>query len=423
MNDLRNFMINEISNGRIGEIIEKIQLFYQLPLFEIDSDKKIDFLCNTMNISRNDIDIIITAHQEVLRTIKGHAFEVVFDYFMNSNKVPCIDVGGDNDIDRIVNNYTLQLKTPFINGTDFNKGIVSYKTHKTHGPKSQGESFDYYHKISDFADFLVGLVTYNPFNIVIIPKADLPRINESNEYIKSPMFILFQDKRWLNNYKQLGINKEFIVNQEMLCLSYSESLPRCSSLLNIPSRFIIEAIFIKENFRIWDMNMRGFIREYQLINFLNSQGIRVYPTYVTGLERSDKCDIVLKDKNDRFVRFQVKGLTWASCVINNDATIIDCETQLSRGRVNDHPTQSRLYKNTDFEAVIIAVDPPYTNTLTKATFGTTNYNWSFYCLPEPVLRKHPSYPNRIFSHQRFLFKDLQNYLINNTWVNKLKKEL
>ena len=37
--------------------------------------------------------------------------------------------------------------------------------------------------------------------------------------------------------------------------------------------------------------------------------------------------------------------------------------------------------NTDFEAVIIAVDPPYTNTLTKATFGTTNYNWSFYCLP------------------------------------------
>ena len=40
-------------------------------------------------------------------------------------------------------------------------------------------------------------------------------------------------------------------------------------------------------------------------------------------------------------------------------SIIDIETQLSRGRVNDHPTQSRLYHFTDFEYLILALDPSY----------------------------------------------------------------
>lgn len=112
---------------------------------------KVDILCSVMRITREDLDSIIANHSEISRTIKGHAFEVVFDAMMAINGINCIEVGGDTDVDRIINDYSLQLKTPFINGCS--EEIVLYKTHKTHGAKSQTESVDYYHKIIPIQSF------------------------------------------------------------------------------------------------------------------------------------------------------------------------------------------------------------------------------------------------------------------------------
>ena len=174
--------------------------------------------------------------------------------------------------------------------------------------------------------------------------------------------------------------------------------------------------------RIWDMNMRGFIREHVLNKYLSSNSIKSYSPSVTGLERANKCDLVLKNKNDSFVRFQVKGLTWKGCRLKGENTEIDCETQLSRGRVNDHPTQSRLYLDTDFEYLIIAVDPPYSNTLSLETYVKSNYNWEFYCIPMSRLRKHPKYNHRVFSHQYISYQELQRYRIRDSWFDLWKKE-
>ena len=232
---------------------------------------KADILCSVMCITRKDLDSVIANHSEVSRTIKGHAFEVVFDAMMTINDIHCIEVGGDTDVDRIVNDYSLQLKTPYVNGCS--EGIVSYKTHKTHGAKSQTESVDYYHKVEDFADFLVGLVSYEPFTVLIVPKESLPRVSEHSNHIQSPMYLNIDNPATNNNFKQLDITR------------------------------------------------------------------------------------------NNYVRFQIKGLTWNGTTLDGIKTTIDCESQLSRGRVNDHPTQSRLYKITDFENLIIAIDPPYSNTL------------------------------------------------------------
>ena len=293
---------------------------------------------------------------------------------------------------------------------------MSYKTHKTHGAKSELESMDYYHKASDFADFLVGLVSYEPFQVVIIPRDELPRVPSNNEYIISPMFISLQKGNYINAFQRLGISKPLNFPARITSLSPNEILPKSAYAMGVKSEYILEAIYRIENFRIWDMNMRGFIRERTLHNIFASNNITLFSPSITGLERPEKSDIVLKKKTSQYIRFQVKGLTYSGCIFNKAVSRIDCETQLSRGRVNDHPTQSRLYMTSDFEFVIMAVDPPYTNQFSLEYYGKPEYCWSFYCVPTCALTTHSKYPNRIASHQYILYKDIQQYRIDKHWL-------
>lgn len=409
--NFRRFIETNSLNGRIGEIIALCEEYYNCPASELSTDQKLNALCFAQKISPEELDEVISSHSEVLRTVKGHAFEVVFDYLMSRNGITCIEVGGDGDTDRIVNGYTLQLKTPYVNGCS--DEIVSYKTHKTHGAKSEQESMDYYHRVSDFADFLVGLISYDPLNIIIVPKEDLPRVGPA--HIQSPMYLNANDFDYVNNFSQLGIRNRLSYSRSDFVVGNPEALSLSSKAIDVKSEFILRAIFIRENFRLWDMNMRGFIREKKLESALSSYGVHTFPVNITGRERSDKCDIVLRAQSGEYVRFQVKGLTWNGCRLNRGQTIVDCETQLSRGRVNDHPTQSRLYKVTDYEYLIVAIDPPYTNSLSLSAFGTPDYNWRFYAIPMADLRKHPTYPNRVFSHQKIPYDVLQRYLIEPDW--------
>lgn len=340
---------------------------------------------------------------------------------MSINNVNCREVGGDTNIDRIVNGHTLQLKTPYAHGCS--NGIVSYKTHKTHGAKSKAESIDYYHKVEDFADFLVGLVSYKPFTVLIVPKDSLPRVSEHSNHIQSPMYLNINNPDTNNNFKQLGLTQSINFSTDLLSPTNNECLPKSSKLLQLKSDYILRTIFNKDNFRIWDMNMRGFIREHILLRYLTAHSIKTYPTTITGLERSDKCDLVLKNLNNNYVRFQIKGLTWGGTVLDKINTKIDCESQLSRGRVNDHPTQSRLYKVTDFENLIIVIDPPYSNTLSLHTFKRYDYQWNFYSIPMSKLRKHHVYSNRVASHQHKLYKELQKYRIDLPWMKQWTTEL
>lgn len=417
------FVKANVVSGRIEEINNVAVAFFGTNIINLPAAVKADILCSVMCIAVHDLDEVIAKHSEVSRTVKGHGFEVAFDSLMAYNNVVVDDVGGDSDIDRKINGKTLQLKTPFVNGCNYETQVFSYKTHKTHGAKSQQESFDYYHKVEDFADYLVGLVSYNPFKVLIVPKANLPRVREHDDYIESPMYLPTVESEWINNFAQLGVTEEITIPENFFDLEENECLPLSSNMLELKSDYILRAIFLKENFRIWDMNMRGFIREHILHKTLTRNHIKVYPSSVTGLPRSDKCDLVLKKNDNRFVRFQVKGLTWNGCKLKGFNTMIDCETQLSRGRVNDHPTQSRLYRTDDFEGLIIAIDPPYTNKLTLETFNRPDYNWSFFAIPTRLLRTHPNYPNRVFSHQYIYFRELQEYRVGADWFDSWLQEL
>lgn len=261
----------------------------------------------------------------------------------------------------------------------------------------------------------MGLISYSPLRLIIVPKEELPRVSGHPEYIESPLFLNFADSSRVNDFAQLGLPSSLRFSDDILEPEDRECLPASSRLLNLKSDFILKAIFKKDNFRIWDMNIRGFLREHIFQNVLSRHRIVSYPVAAPGTGRADKRDLVLRSKDGAFVKFQIKGLTWGSCRLDGSQTLIDCETQLSRGRVNDHPTQSRLYLATDFDFLIIALEPPYTQALTLAAWGEGDFGWQFYCLPMDRLQKHPSFPNRVFSHQRILFRDLKAYAIDESW--------
>ena len=413
--DILTFLSENMLTGRIGEIISKACEYYNVSrITQLTDKQKLDFLCATSQIDSTSLDEIVANSPEVMRTVKGHTFEVVFEKMMALNNITCDDIGGDSDVDLVVNGISTQLKTPFINGCS--DDVMSYKTHKTHGAKSEQESMDYYHKVSDFADYLIGLVSYTPFEVVIIPKDELPTVPSNADYIQSPMYISIKQRNYINQFNRLNIYKQLLFPQEEITVSDSEILPLSANAISVKSEFILNSIYRPENFRIWDMNMRGFIRERSLRNLFTNNSIHTFPPTITGLERPEKSDLVLQKKNGDYVRFQVKGLTINGCTFSGQSSRIDCETQLSRGRVNDHPTQSRLYKVSDFEFVIIAMDPPYTNHFNLEVFSTPKYQWSYYCVPVASLKVHPTYTSRIDSHQYILYTDLLQFQIDENWL-------
>ena len=97
--------------GRIGEIIDHLQKTYKKPIAELSPRVKLDSLCESIQMDPLVFDAMICDNSPVLRTVKGHAFESFFDYLLTSNGVGVTEVGGDDSVDRIVNERTLQLKT------------------------------------------------------------------------------------------------------------------------------------------------------------------------------------------------------------------------------------------------------------------------------------------------------------------------
>lgn len=92
MNGFEDFLIRNICGGRISEIIDIAEKFFDTKAGDLNPEIKADILCSVMRITRKDLDSVIANHSEVSRTIKGHAFEVVFDAMMTINDIHCINI-------------------------------------------------------------------------------------------------------------------------------------------------------------------------------------------------------------------------------------------------------------------------------------------------------------------------------------------
>jgi hypothetical protein len=397
--------------GRIGEIKSSLEKLHKASIKEISEAVKLSALCEVLQITADEFDDLISQNSPVSRTVKGHCFESYFDKVMAENGITCVEVGGDVEVDRIINGHKLQLKTPTLAGT--NDEVIQYKTHKTHGAKSEKESFDYYHRLSDFADYLVGLVSYNPFEVLILSKDELPTLAKSPEHLQSPFTVNWKNNPARNAFGRIGITSTLNLVNTMS--GDAQMLPKTSNLIGVDTDVILNTIINDANFRIWDMSIRGFSREFVFTRLALKNNISLVSPVGLRRERADKADHAVKTPTGyKFI--QMKGVSTNNCDFSKSDPIIATETQLTRGRVNDHPSQSRLYLKSDFDYLVIALDPPIVD-LCQTKIGLAGgMNWEFYLIPTSELDEHHVITHRLKSLQTFKYSDLQKYKVAN-WAN------
>lgn len=408
----------DYGTGRIKDIIDGLKAEHPgVPVRDIPAANKLHALCESLLLTSTQLDNLIVDNSPVMRTVKGHAFEAFFDQLMDDNQVGVTEVGGDDAVDRVVNTYKLQLKTPTLAGT---KGKdVQYKTHKTHGAKSEKESVDYYHKKDHFADFLVGLVSYEPLKILVLRREELPNLTNSPDHILSPFTLTWDGHPALNDFSRIGIAGQINHNNSLIA-GDNELLPRCAKLLNLNSNVILNTILNEANFRIWDMAIRGFARETAFIAYLDRNDVASLSPSAVREDRADKSDHALKDMpTGAYYFLQMKGLSVNNCDLMALDPVVATETQLTRGRVNDHPTQSRLYLSSDFDFLIIGIDPPLSLIYQKSIgIAHPKLEWQFYAIPTRDLATHPQMPHRLKSLQKFKYKENQKYRIDGKWCER-----
>lgn len=408
--------------GRIGEIISSLKERHGVDSVKLlDTNQKLNGLRETLQFESSQFDDLIADNSPVLRPVKAHAFESVFDLLLRHNGYEVTEVGGDVEVDRIVNNITLQLKTPTLSGT---RGTsVQYKTHKTHGAKSEQESLEYYHQKSHFADYLVGLITYSPLRIIFLHRDDLPSHRLDDDRIISPFNVDWASHRGLNAFNVLGADGIDLSVSQFMPVEGDELLPRSAIACQVNSEIIIDTILTESNFRIWDMSIRGFARQDAFKYFLSGHNVKQFSSERIRPVRGDKADLALRNRNTRRYEFlQVKGVSINNCRFIGTNSVVAVETQLTRGRVNDHPTQSRLYLATDFDYLLLIIDPPLTQVYKNQMGQDPNLDWEFYAIPTNELERHHIIQRRLKSLQNFLYRDLEPYRIDEQWLDQWEVE-
>jgi len=393
--------------GRIGEIIDAILKNENVDeICDLPANVKFSYLSKALDFSAEEFDLLIAENSPVLRTVKGHVFETFFDEIVSQTGNDSIGVGGDLPVDRIVNGRTLQLKTFTVAGTKGHE--VQYKTHKTHGAKSELESLDYYHTIEEFADYLVGLVSYKPLRILILSKVELPTHPKSHGHILSPFTLNWLNHPALNAFNRIGVDIEKAGGLEFD--PKDELLPKTCMILGVDDDVILNTILNRENFRIWDMAIRGFAREKAFEKFLEANGVAHLSSASTLRHRADKADHAIQIQNGSYLYFQVKGISTNNCKLIGAQSIVATETQLTRGRVNDHPTQSRLYLHSDFDYLVIVLDPCQSYCY-EIEMGNPNakLEWQFFAISVDSLSRHHVYDRRLKSLQSFGYLGIKNY--------------
>ena len=287
------------------------------------------------NVPWTVLEEFILTNSHIWRTIRGHAFETYFDKVIHDAGYEIKPGKGDDIVDRVLLNKTLQLKTPYTNGTK--SGVkIAYMLHKTHGLEKR--PFNLY-KSKDFADFLLG---YHPNGIIICPKDEIPLQKDYpsrkwGEYIADPAIFAW-DCEWLNNYNLLGLDSRKIQN-----LSFNKDnkkFPEIGKLTKLSDKDIVGMILKPENFRVLEMNLLGSIREWHFEQIAKKNNIVLDPP-----SGSDEIKI---DFWSNGKRIQVKGRTKSICSEDK----IGVEVKGSHGRI-----PQRLYKKNSFDYLVVVLDP------------------------------------------------------------------
>lgn len=327
------------------------------------------------NISFEDIDNLLISDQNILRPLRGLAFEyLVDDIFLNHFKVKLHPGSGDSDIDRFFysekKKISIQIKTPVIGLTKENKS-VSFALHKTHGLEKKPQNLYPIefpcpiceHDGESFSDFLIA--KHPTEGVYVIPKNSISENKKYPGHFADPFVLDWKDEK-LNKWSELGFSN--FDNQNLLRseVKKQKKFKKVSKLINLTDDEIISLFLKPENFRLFRMNLLGNLREPALKKFLFSSKIKFedpkisYPPY----------DVTVKD-----IKIQIKGVSQHLCKDN----VIGTEVMGTHGK-----NAIRRYSKNDFDYLCLVLDPRY---LKK--FGQTDNEYKFIFIKSEDLPDHP----------------------------------
>jgi hypothetical protein len=364
-------------------------------------------LLEVIKVTPQEFDEFVAKSPHIIRSIRGHAFEVWLDRELAERGYRIHKSGGDTVVDRVFEDKTLQLKTPFLNGT--RPGVrVSYKMHKTHGAEVKPLCF---YKPGEFASFFVGM--HPSLGVIVCPKdklktrADVNPALDYGEYISDPLPFEWESE-WLNRYDLLGMHITDPPKIQEHDASEVQLFPKTVGVIGFTDYDIVHAILDEANFRIWRQLIVGTVREFHFELYAKKHGLSLLPATGLGGRGNQKVDYMLADGT----RIQVKGLTKGMC----KGDILGCETQCSHGRV---PT--RLYQKGDFDFIAIVIYPGSISQELGIKLGidVTDYNYAILPIDAlPVHQRSAEWGTEYIKSQ-FLFR-ADDVPLNNISVLKSK---
>jgi hypothetical protein len=302
------------------------------------------------------IDEVVVSNQNILRPVKGYAFEILFDEIANKHLKCKIKPGpgGDTDIDRVlINNegkeITLQIKT--CSASTIVKNVqFGISLHKTHGEEKRPKNLYPLHwpcpycdhEGEAFPDFLVAL--HPEKGILIVPKEKIPESKTYKGHYADPA-IFNWNSEWANRWDLLGFPAFRGQSLERRFVPKQEKLPRIAEIVHLTDQEIVQMWLMPENFRTLEMNLKGNLRQPAFLAWLKHSRIESHePTDIAY----PKYDLI----TSKGTKIQVKGPSKHLCDTTNN--IIGVEVMGSHRQ-----DAGRRYSESDFDYLGLVIDPRY----------------------------------------------------------------
>jgi len=301
---------------------------------------KFESIIEIHNLDLSIIENIASKDANILRPIKGVAFEVYFQKIL-CKAVPNLKIEagvGDSDIDLIVNGRSLQLKTVDSGSTKQGK-TVGVALHKTHGNEKRPHNL--YNKSNNTFDYLV---VFHPVSgVMIVPYDKIPTHSTYPNCLADPAKFDWNNE-WINRWDLLGFSNLKGSCLDTRIIPADSQLPFLSSVTFLKDYEIVEMMCRPEYFRAAVMGLKGNIKQHWFIDHLAKLGHKP--------EEPDepycKYDVFVFDKNKNKIRIQIKGTSKNMCDLSQKT--IGVEVMGTHGHF-----PHRGYKKTMFDYVAVIV--------------------------------------------------------------------
>ena len=310
-------------------------------MLTLELRKKFERIIEINDLDLSVIDKLAMKDANILRPIKGAAFEVYFKKILQQH-YPTLNIEagpGDSDVDLTINGFNLQLKTIDSGSTKVGSS-VGVALHKTHG--NEKRPYNLYKQITPTFDFLV--VMHPASGIMIVPYNAIPGNSSHSGCLADPAKFDWNNE-WINRWDLLGFNNLKNRTIDSRAIPSQSTIPFISSQTYLQDFEIIEMFCQPEYFRAAVMGLNGNIKEIWFIDHLSRMNLNpIEPT-----ENYPKYDVALKAKNGSLIKVQVKGTSKNMCSL--ESSRIGVEIMGTHGQF-----PHRGYKKTmfDYAAVIIS---------------------------------------------------------------------